>query len=356
MFAKLFFCVDEVVSHDKKVFEYDYTINFCVKNSRINLGGKKMAYGIFLFEDADSKDAKLIKKVLLEEIKGESIPTISTLNKISLKHNVFGDQEHIRKHVSYRSGDYKYFSMLIDSSDSSFIFLGFILEFKETSEVFSIKLPSTTELIKIGLNKGDSTLKKILTEILAERNSILEEIHNIKLIEKKISSKANVLLDNGKFEKAQSLIKLAKEIPPKLVEAVNKGDSAFNEGKFRRAQRSYEDAAELAEEISEIGMMEVLQKKAHRAESVPAHVKDLSKTLKSINRPLKKIDKREKGFYLEPINDIEDAIAIADTLEDDVTIDQLQELEDLLEDADEISKKLNDIDNQIRILLTKLDR
>lgn len=315
-----------------------------------------MAYGIFLFEDEDSKDAELIKKVLVDDIEDKSLPTIDLLNRISLKHNVFGDQEHIRKQISYRSGQYKYFSILIDQEVNLFMFLGFILDSTESSEPFSIKLPSTIELVKMGLKKGEKTITTILAKVLKERNSIVEEIHNQKLIEKKISAKANILLDNGEFEKAQDLIKLAKDIPPKLTDAVRKGDEAFKEGKYRRAERAYSAAADLAEEINEIGMMEVLLKKAERAERVPKYDKDLSKTMKQISKPLKNIDKREKGFYLQPMNDIQDAIEISDTLEEDETIRQLQELEDLLEKADELSKQLNDVDSRINFILEKLDR
>ena len=63
--------------------------------------------------------------------------------------------------------------------------------------------------------------------MFSENNYLQKMSKTFDVFTKELSGKANLFLDDGKFEEAQSFIKLAKEIPTKFVSAFKKGKSEF---------------------------------------------------------------------------------------------------------------------------------
>jgi hypothetical protein len=102
-------------------------------------------------------------------------------------------------------------------------------------------------------------------------------------------------------------------------------------------------------------MSELLKTMAERAADIPKYMKDWAQNLTKIAKPLKKMEKREKGFYLEPKDIVNEAIDISDILEDDQKIQLLQDLERLINKGDSLSKELDEVDSQINKILEKLN-
>jgi hypothetical protein len=315
-----------------------------------------MAKGTFLFKIKEKSNPTTIANYLLVEIEGKLKITSELMNKISTKQGISQDTSHIRKTISYRE-DWKYFSIYVGDNDKEeHIFLVFVLDLKESTEPFTILLGEVKQMIIMSLSKGVTTLQDVLKGTLNTRNDLMLLIHEKERIEKKISTKANKLLDEGNFVQAQEIIKLAKEIPAKISDLVKRGDDAFTSKNYRVAERCFIDASDFSKKINEIEMSELLKTMAERAAEIPRYMKDWAQNFTKITKPLKKMDKREKGFYLEPIDVVNEAIDISDILEDDQKIELLQQLESLMNKGDNLSKELDEVDSEINKIIEKLNK
>jgi len=318
-----------------------------------------MAFGIFLFSDKDSESAKLIAKYLSPKAEPVEI-TAELLNKISLKHDVFSNSANPRKMLSYRHDSVKFFSSYVEKRKTEeHVFVVFVLNLKESSEPFSIMMGELKQSLSVALDayqtdKNINKIQDILKQALDSRNEWVDDLKETKRIQEKIVQKANKLLDDANFESAQSLIKLAKEIPPKISDMVNRGDEAFGQANYRVAQKLYSDAADLSDKISQNAIAQLLRKKATRADEIPKFTKTWALLYDQICKPLKKMDKREVNFYMDPSPTVNQAIEVSDMLEDDNTIYELEKLDDLLHKAEQLSKELDKTDVEIKKTLEKL--
>ena len=321
-----------------------------------------MANGVFLFKDSGNRNFEVISKYFISGLKSEIDLSTDILNKIAKKHEIYIGSSRSKRVLSYRTENVKFFSIFLGSLDvegnikEKSAFLNFILDLAESVEPFSIMIQDMKNTIFSHLEEGSSALDEILKSILDNRNQLVDDVQDPQRITERLVTKANKLLDDGEFEKAQKLIKRAKEIPPKIASLVKRGNEAFDAKDLKSAQKSYNDAAGLAQKINQNAMYQLLVKKANRAREIPKFNKNWIQLYDQLSKLLKKMDKRESAFYLEPINRVNKAIEISDMLEDDETISDLQILEDLLQKGDEMSKELDGVDSDIKLLLKKLKR
>ncbi len=211
-----------------------------------------------------------------------------------------------------------------------------------------VGLPQKKQKVIDGIG-GDlnSTIKKIFEQSL----DLEEKLRDPKLVKERIIKKTNKLLDDGNFQRAQELIALAEKIPDRLAVAVKSGDVALKKENYKQAEKSYKQAADLANEISEPEMEAALLLKAEKAKTFPGLQKDQKSAILKLEKPFSSLDKRVRSVYRVGLDAIDDAIKISDKLEDDPTIQSLKELEELTEEAKELSRDLDAIDSKIRAAL-----
>ncbi len=309
-----------------------------------------MASGVLIFKIAGSNRPDIIIKYQADEF------DTNLARKISNKHIIYGDESKPKDMLSYRTADHKYFSIFLTKTETNEnMYLVFELDPNESVEPFSIMLSEMRQFIRLSLNKNDSVLNDAIKHILEERNELIQDVSDVERLQKRIVSKANELLDEKNFEKTQEMIKRANEIPPKIANLCKKGDEAFYQQKnYRQAQRNYKEASNLAKKINQPPITKLLEHKAKRAEAIPQFVKNWSLTYDQIVKPLRKIEKRDYGYYLKPIKLIDRAIEISDYLEDDKTIEDLQKLADFLEHANDLTEELDIINGKIKDVLVKI--
>ncbi|MHA1339221.1 MAG: hypothetical protein ACTSRZ_03995 [Promethearchaeota archaeon] len=322
-----------------------------------------MALGIFFVERMNDINMNILAKYFIPKVdqkKIENAIDLAVLNQLPFRHGLDNNKNDIKQTISYRTDSIKLFSIFLDKLDESkenySYFLIFILEKKESLEPYSIMIDEVKELLKLKINLPEKQIQELLKNILEVRQELFKLIRERNLIEKKISNRANQLLDKGDFESAQELIKHAKTIPEKLSMLVRKGDDASSSKNYRLAAKYYGDAANLAKKIQENEMQQLLLKMEQRMQEIPNYKKNWEQIISNIIKPFKKLSKRERGIYLEPIAPLNQAIQISDILEDDQMIDDLKQLEFLLKKASKLSLELNQIDDKILEIIEKLKK
>lgn len=314
-----------------------------------------MANGIFLLKNKEKNDPELISKYIKSESEKDVSLSKEIFKRILTKHGIYEGTEELNNSMSYRAKGFKYLSIyLLKTEEGENIFLVFILGEKESAEPFSIMINDLYRSIKTCFEKDTKGKIDVLKEVLDNRNDLVADILDVKRIQSRLVAKANTLLDEGNFEKAQELIKYGKEIPNKIAALVVKSNEAFTAKNYKSAQKTFNDAAELAKKINQYSMIQLFRKNAKRAEDIPKFLKNWAILYELIVKPLKKMEKRERSFYLAPIRVIEQLIEISDMLEDDTTIMDLQNLEDCLVKANDLSNELDEVDTKISELLGKL--
>jgi tetratricopeptide (TPR) repeat protein len=311
-----------------------------------------MASGVLIFKTVGNSRPEIVVKH-----NSDGFDT-NLARKIANKHVIYGEESKPKDMLSYRTDDYKFFSIFITKSEQNeYYYLVFVLDRNESVEPFSIMISDIRQLLKMSMDKSNSTLEDSIKHILKQRNELIQDVSDVKRLQERIVSKANELLDEKNFDKTQEMIKRANEIPPKIAYLCKRADESFYTQKnYRQAQRQYKDASILAKKINQIPIVKLLEQKAKRAESIPQFVKNWSITYDQIVKPLKKIEKRDNSFYLKPIKLIDRAIEISDFLEDDNTIGDLQKLADYLERANNLADELESIDVKIQEVLKKIKK
>jgi hypothetical protein len=315
-----------------------------------------MAKGIFLYKYTEKSQPEMMEKYYIDEIESKIDISNSLLTKIAEKHKIYDNlSAGLKRSLSYRTEDRKYFSIYIaKTQNDDNILLNFILDITESTEPFSISTGEMKRSIKDSIEKGEIQLQEVLKNILSSRNQLVEDIGDPQRIKERLVIKANKMIDEEKIDEAQKLLKRADEIPPKIADLVKKGNEAFSNDDLKAAQKLYDEAANLATKINQSSMNELLKRKARRAEEIPKFNKNWSQLYDKLSKLLKKIEKRETTFYLEPINQVNRAIEISDMLEDDETISTLQKLEDLLQKGESLTKRIEDVNTEIKQIMDSL--
>ncbi len=301
--------------------------------------------GIFLFEI----DASFGPKVIADFYLGPQNVTPDALKKLSEKHNKD------LLDATYKTDKFRYYSSILDiKSQKEKIYLGFILKMEE--DVVSLKsvFDSIEKRIVNNFTRDKKAMQGVLKETLSSILSIMEKLKEPKIIQDKINEKTKVLLDEGKLQEARELISLGEKIPSQLSAAVKSAEDAFKEQLYKKAKKQYLKAADLASQIEETEMVEILTKKGETVGDLPIFLKDREGLNKEIKKVLGDLEVRHLNIaYKNIISKIDENIKLSNNLEDNEFIELLEELRVKCHDALQSSLNLASADKTIKELLDK---
>ncbi|MHA1733420.1 MAG: hypothetical protein ACTSU5_15845 [Promethearchaeota archaeon] len=271
------------------------------------------------------------------------------LEKLVEKHTHKDDGQ---EEVVYRSPDGRFFSTQLGGAGEEVKrFLVFSLGEKEGLETTVVNIGAKKAAVEGALG-GD--LKSALKSVFHSCSELDAKLRDPTSVKDYIIKKTNVLLDNGDFQRAQELIALAEKVPEKLSVAVKSGDVAMHKQNFKQAEKFYKQAADLAAEVDEREMEAALLVRAGNAKEFPNLVKNQKSAILRIEKPFGSLDKRVKSVYRVALEEIDKAIRISDKLEDDATVEILEEIASLTSEAREISRQLDSVDAKIVARLRSL--
>ncbi len=306
-----------------------------------------MPIGIFLYEIDESFGPNILAEYYLSEVK---------VSQEILK-------EFIEKHVNrelidatVRLNDFKYYSskMNADAINKSNLYLGFIL--KGTEDLVSLK--SVFENTENNIIQNFSADKKHMTEILKDNItsilSLMEKLKEPKVITEAINEKTKKMLDDGKFEEARELIDLGEKIPEKLATEITLADQLFKEKQYKKAKKSFEKAAELAESIQEKEISNFLNIKAAKIGTFPDLLKERELLQKDIKKEFIDLTHTQLRAYERVIPTIDKVINLTNSLEEEKAMVVLIELQSAIQKASKLYKELAVVDKQIKRLLLKM--
>lgn len=130
-------------------------------------------------------------------------------------------------------------------------------------------------------------LQGFLNQMMEERNKNLDilqesiknayetsfqqkkDILDIKELEKRLTDKVKALTIKGKFDDANLLLDKMKKIPNRLMAAYQAGEECVKRKDYEKAEKEYENAAKLAEELDEKDLVKFFKDRAKIARRIP---------------------------------------------------------------------------------------
>ena len=306
-----------------------------------------MPIGIFLYEIDESFGPNILAEYYLSEVK---------VSQEILKEFI---EKHINRELldaTVRMNDFKYYSSKVnaDSINKSNLYLGFIL--KGTEDLVSLK--SVFENTENNIIQNFSADKKQMTELLKDNItsilSLMEKLKEPKIITEAINEKTKKMLDDGKFEEARELIDLGEKIPEKLAAEIILADQLFMEKQYKKAKKSFEKAAELAESIQEKEIYNFLNTKATKIGTFPDLLKERELLQKDIKKEFIDLTHTQLRAYERVIPTIDKVINLTNSLEEEKAMVVLIELQSAIQKASQLYKELAVVDKQIKRLLLKM--
>lgn len=307
-----------------------------------------MPIGIFLYEIEKSFGPQIIADYYITEEK-----TNSNILKVF-------NEKHIQKGLAdatHRKDNYLYYSSVVESKNiKKELYLGFILREKE--DLISLKsiFETVEEKIVKNYTKDKKKMNSLLKDILNSTIDLFEKLKEPSIIKDTINEKTKKMLDEGKLQEARELIDLGEKIPEKLSQEMKLAEQFLEESNFRRAKKGYLKAAELAEQIREHEIVDLLKKKAEHVGSIPDLLKTRDVINKGIKKNLEELEdiKLEYKIYENLIPLIEKNIKLSYSLEDTDQIKILEKLVKLSNSASKIALDLKKLDDEIKSLLKKV--
>ena len=307
-----------------------------------------MPIGIFLYEIEKSFGPQVIADYYLTE------------EKVSTEILKLFNEKHIKKGLAdatHREDKNLYYSSIIEAEKSKKkLYLGFILN--EDEELMSLKSIFENIEVKIVENftKDKKKMQESLKEILNSMITLFDKLKQPALIKETINEKTKQMLDEGKLQEARELIDLGEKIPDKLAQEMKLAEQHLNEGLYRKSKKSYLKSAELAEQIREDAIGDLLRGKAEQVGRLP----DLIKTRDEINKGMRKSMSEledvniEYKIYKNLIPLIEKNIKLSYSFNDNDKAELLENLVKLTRNASIKSSDLKRLDDQIKSLLKKV--
>ncbi|MFX1256928.1 MAG: hypothetical protein ACFFAN_03645 [Promethearchaeota archaeon] len=182
----------------------------------------------------------------------------------------------------------------------------------------------------------------------------MEKLRKSALIKDIINEKTKKLLDEGKLQEAKKLINLGEKIPKKLSQEVILAEQYHKEYHFKKAKKCYIKAAELAEQIQETELVEILKKKAEKVGDLTDILKTFEVINKAIRKSLEDLELPHVDIYENIIPLIEKNVKLSNSLENNSLRDILVKLQNLTQNASKKSKELEKLDDEIKNLAKKL--
>ena len=292
---------------------------------------------------------------------GPNILAEHVLNQVKLPTYLLKDlvEEHVQKNqetVTLQKDNKRIYSTKFDSNliNKDNVYLGVLL--REDDDLISIK--SMAETLKSKMTQNFTEDKKKLEKLLkSSYDSILTLMEKLKepaLIVETINEKTKRMIDEGKLQEARELIDLGEEIPAKLASEIKLAEQFLEEKLYKKAKKSFQKAAELAELIQEDEIVIFLQHKAEEIGTFPDLIKEKDQLFKNLQDILKDLEENNLYLYKELANPINRLIEIISSFGDNQLINKLTELNAVVNRASKIAKELYDIDKKIRNMFSKL--
>ncbi len=303
---------------------------------------------------SDHKDVATKKKTLSWRVLSKYIPESDDEPKneiIDLMLSRFIGDESLEE-LNFRQFPYKYHISIIGSDEkkNTDYYKIYIL-----NTVGSLELVKTSFLEnkqKIFKNRADSKiLFNLIREIFANKVSCIEKLEQVEVLTKELSNKANKMIDEGNFVEAQDYIKINKDIPPKFIEAFEKGIRETKLGNYKPAEKLFTQCHDMAKKLGDIQLQTFLVLKVKTIRQIPTAEKEVKSLLQVVGKELGK--KTEYLPYYEQLKNLTKAICLLDKLEEDTQIEELAHLENLLVKANALVNELKSVDEMIKLELIK---
>ncbi|QEE16570.1 hypothetical protein DSAG12_02400 [Promethearchaeum syntrophicum] len=319
--------LDEELEEDDDDDEEDYE-----DDESDNIIPKLEKWEIFNEYYADKKDKP--KKELLESIMRSFIATV-TLDDLN-----------------FRAFPYKFYLVPLKKHKETIKYcIIYIMDISESLEIVKIHPKKIQDsLLEIISNK--TALTNRLRNIYIQKNNILEKVENEAILKNEIGAIANKFIDEGKYEDAKKIIKLAKDIPSKFVTAFTKSKKEVKSRHFKSAEKNLRDALNLAKKINDEGLKDYLILKIITVRKNPSYQKEVKSKYSSIVKRLAKYNKFLS--YSTQIPKLHRCMELLDKLEEDEQIDQIIELEQLLVEAQQYVRSLRETDRKIKQIVRVL--
>jgi hypothetical protein len=263
----------------------------------------------------------------------------------------FSSDPDVRNEYLFRFQGKKIIARKVDLNKPGSLFIYcLIMEKSSPSELFLIEKEKDLMLLASSIEKGATA--DSMKMIVENKAHIIEKLHSVKALTTDVTKKATELIENDKINEYQKLLKLTQELPEKIVQNSKKAEAAIIEKNYRMAERSYKEAADMANQVYEYALAEFLIKKAETIGELP----DLEKEIKSNYSEIVKIQgivsKWDLSLFNKAYSKVQNLIKAYDQLENDEKIDKLQELSDELNKARDLAKKLEESE---KIIFKKIE-
>jgi hypothetical protein len=307
-----------------------------------------MPLGIFLYEIDESFGPNVLAEYYLAQE--------NKVNNETLK--VF-EEKQIQKEFSdtiFWNEDLRYYSAKVEAEtiDRDNLFLGFVL--KQDEDLVSLKsiLENIATKVVKELSKDRVALENLLRKEFDSIFTLMEKLKEPRMVKETINDKTKKMLDDGKLTEARELIDLGEQIPEKLSEEIKLAEQQLAEGFYKKAKKSFQKAAELAETIQEDDIVSFLSKKAEQVGKFPELVKEQETNLKEIENRIEALQNNKLHLYHELIKPLDTLINIANSFEEHERTTVLTEFLKNSKRADDLAKELFNLDKKLKEILEKL--
>ena len=266
-------------------------------------------------------------------------------------------KEFIEKHVnkefnfaSVKKDNIRYYSGKIEALGEGIdnVYLGFI--FKEDEDILSIKSAFETilERVRRDYSKDKNVLESILKDSLNSILTLMDKLKEPTIIVDTINEKTKKMLDDGQLQEARELIELGEKVPENLAEEMKLAEEALSERFYKKAKKSYEKAAGLAETIQEYEIASFLHHKAEEVGLFPELKREEEQLFKEIGKNIDVAQSNQLHLYHEIIKPLNRLIEISSSFEDQEKIVRLLDLITNATRADRLAKELFNLDIKIK--------
>jgi tetratricopeptide (TPR) repeat protein len=296
---------------------------------------------IFLYEIDKSFGPNLLAEYSLSNLKVQKDILKEFIEKHVNKEFTFASVK--KDNIRYYSGNIEGLGEGIDN-----VYLGFI--FKDDEDILSIKSAFETILERVrrdyskDKNELENTLKDSLNSIL----TLMDKLKEPTIIVDTINEKTKKMLDDGKLQEARELIELGEKVPENLAEEIKLAEQFLNERFYKKAKKSYEKSAELAESIQEYEIASFLKHKAEEVGLFPDLKREQEQLSKEIGKNIVEIQSNQLHLYHEIIKPLNRLIELSSSFEEQEKISRLLELITNVTRADRLAKELFNLDIKIK--------
>lgn len=270
----------------------------------------------------------------------------------------FSDK-HVKKelsHVNILEDNNRYYSSIVNakSIEKDNLYLCFKLREGETL----VSLKSIFDNVEEKIVKKFTTDKKKMSEMLKDTlNSILslmEKLQEPKIIKETINERTKIMIDDGKLQEARELIDLGEKIPEKLSAEVKLAEQLLVEKSYRKAKKSFLQAAELAVLIQEKEIALFLENKGEQVGNFPDLIRERESLYKDIEKIITELQSNRLYLYNYLVDPLEKLLDISNIFEENELIDVLTKLKNTTQRASRLAKDLYGLDNKIKEFLDKI--